>query len=50
MNSFFSGLERLTDVNGSIVETNELEDVTHARREMLEGVRRDEDAAIDVGG
>ena len=50
MNSITSGVKRLADINGSIVKADEFEDVANSRREMLEGIRRDKNTAVDGGG
>ena len=50
VDSISSGVKRFTDVDGSIVEVDEVEDVTNSRRKMLEGIRRDDYVAVDGGG
>ena len=50
VNSLSSGVKRLTDVDGSVIEADELVDITNCRREVLESIRRDEDTAVDGGG
>ncbi len=50
MDSISSGVKRFTDVDGSIVKADEVEDVVNSRRKMLEGIRRDDYVAVDGGG
>ena len=50
VNSISSGVKRSTDVDGSILKADEVEDVTNSRREMLESIRRDDYIAINGGG
>jgi len=39
-----------TDVDGSILTADEVEDVANSRREMLESIRRDDCIAVNGGG
>ena len=50
VNSISSGVKRFTDVDGSILKADEVEDVANSRREMLESIRRDDYIAINGGG
>ena len=50
VDSIPSGVKRLTDVNGSILKADEVEDVANSRREMLESIRRDDYIAVNGGG
>ena len=50
VDSVLSGVKRFTNVDDSIVEADELEDITDSRRKMLEGVSRDDHFAVDGSG
>jgi hypothetical protein len=50
VNSISSGVKRFTDVDGSILEADEVKDVTNSRREVLESIRRDDYIAVNGGG
>jgi len=50
VNSISSGVKRFTDVDGSIVEADEVEDIANSRRKMLEGIRRDDYVVVNGGG
>ena len=47
VDSILSGVKGFTDVDGSIVKADELENIANSRRKMLEGIRRDDYAAVD---
>ena len=48
--SILSGVKRFTDVDGSILKADKVEDVANSRREMLESIRRDDYIAVNGGG
>ena len=50
VNSISSGVKRFTDVDGSILKADKVEDVANSRREMLESIRRDDYIAVNGGG
>ena len=50
VNSISSRVKRFTDVDGSILKADEVEDVTNSRRKMLEGIKRDDYVAVDCDG
>ena len=50
VNSISPRMKRFMDVDGSIVKTDEVENVANSRRKMLEGIRRDDYVAVDGGG
>jgi len=50
VDSILSGVKRFMDVDGSIFKADEVENIANSRRKMLEGIRRDDYAAVDGGG
>ena len=50
VDSISSGVKRFMDVDGSVVKADEVANIANSRRKMLEGIRRDDYAAVDGGG
>jgi hypothetical protein len=50
VDSVLSGVKGFTNVDGSIVKADELKDITNSRRKILEGIRRDDYAAVEGSG
>ena len=50
VNSISSGVKGFTDVDGSVVKADELENIANSRRKMLEGISRDDYTTVDGGG
>ena len=49
-NAIVSRVKRFTDIDGSIVESDEVEDVFHSRWKVLECVRRNNHPSVERDG